>query len=106
MRETRNIPNLIAKLEIFMGNLQKLASKAKCEHKLLQGIKLGTARDFRLKLEQVPQPEEVHDASAEVRAFFTQVFGLCGFNWCGFFFLFVRIFKTIPKYLVHEDFVV
>merc|ERR1719270_1579357 len=65
MRETRNIPNLIAKLEIFMGNLQKLASKAKCEHKLLQGIKLGTARDFRLKLEQVPQPEEVHDASAE-----------------------------------------
>ena len=27
MRETRNIPNLIAKLETFMGNLQKLASK-------------------------------------------------------------------------------
>ena len=27
LRETRNIPNLIAKLETFMGNLQKLASK-------------------------------------------------------------------------------
>merc|ERR1739838_374323 len=50
LRETRNIPNLIAKLETFMGNLQKLASKSK-SNKLLEGIKLGTARDFRLKLD-------------------------------------------------------
>ena len=40
LRETRNIPNLIAKLETFMGNLQKLASKgqliSKCSFWCLQ----------------------------------------------------------------------
>merc|ERR1712083_878639 len=61
MRETRNIPNLIAKLETFMGDLQKLASKSK-SNKLLEGIKLGTARDFRLKLDLAPEPNENDEA--------------------------------------------
>ena len=64
MRETRNIPNLIAKLEIFMGNLQKLASKSK-SNKLLEGIKLGTARDFRLKLDLAP-PEQPNDEAQDI----------------------------------------
>ena len=64
IRQTRNIPNLVAKLETFMGDLQKLASKSK-SNKLLEGIKLGTVRDFRIKLDQAPQPPPEAAAAQE-----------------------------------------
>lgn len=65
IRETKNIPNLVAKMETLMGDLQKLSSKVK-NTKLLEGIKLATTRDFRIKLDQVPTNEEdaeVHNIS-------------------------------------------
>jgi len=64
MRQTRNIPNLVAKLETFMGDLQKLASKSK-SNKLLEGIKLGTVRDFRIKLDQAA-PQVAQDDATNV----------------------------------------
>ena len=47
-----------------MGDLQKLASKSK-SNKLLEGIKLGTVRDFRIKLDQAPQPPQEAAAAAQ-----------------------------------------
>ena len=47
-----------------MGDLQKLASKSK-SNKLLEGIKLGTVRDFRIKLDQAA-PQVAQDDATNV----------------------------------------
>ena len=52
-QETRNIPNLIFKVETFEKTLLKLSTKYKNKN-LLKNVKMSTARDFRL---QFPKDE-------------------------------------------------
>ena len=55
VRDTKNIPNLIFKIEAFEKDLIRLIPK--CKKNLLDKVKLSTARDFRFKLEEVQEDE-------------------------------------------------
>lgn len=53
LRDTKRIPDLVKKIEDFLNNLQKLDKSLPGSKKLMEGIKLATSRDFRLKLDNI-----------------------------------------------------
>ena len=55
-KETRNIPNVILKIETFEKDLIKLGTK--CKKNLLVKTKLSTCRDFRFRWDQMQQDDQ------------------------------------------------
>ena len=60
-KETRNIPNVILKIETFEKDLIKLGTK--CKKNLLVKTKLSTCRDFRFRWDQMQQEQEAQQES-------------------------------------------
>ena len=60
IRETKNIPNLIFRIEAFEKDLIKLSSRTKKNF----GVKMSTSRDFRLKFQQEEQQQEEEEMEA------------------------------------------
>ena len=56
-QETRNIPNLIFKVETFEKTLLKLSTKYKNKN-LLKNVKMSTARDYRLEFRKDNQENQ------------------------------------------------
>ena len=64
-QETRNIPNLIFKVETFEKTLLKLSTKYK-NKALLKNAKMSTARDFRLQFPKEGDENQENENNREV----------------------------------------